>query len=156
MALIRLGSNDKSNSELVKMVSERLKDEDKEKRGGFIQALLPYIIPAIGEAAMWGYKKLTGNGMDCECKTQICECDDVEGEGVVEYKKRGRKSKKNNNKKIKGGNINNIVNNLEDNAIVGRGMARKNKRADIVRKVMKEKGLSMIEASKYVKKNNLY
>lgn len=32
----------------------------------------------------------------------------------------------------------------------------KSKRADIVRKVMKEKGLSMIEASKYVKQHNLY
>jgi hypothetical protein len=32
----------------------------------------------------------------------------------------------------------------------------KSKRADIVKKVMKEKGLSMIEASKYVKANNLY
>ena len=29
-------------------------------------------------------------------------------------------------------------------------------RGDIVRKVMKEKGLKMIEASKYVKANNLY
>jgi hypothetical protein len=33
---------------------------------------------------------------------------------------------------------------------------KKNKRAEIVRKVMKEKNLSMIEASKYVKANNLY
>jgi hypothetical protein len=31
-----------------------------------------------------------------------------------------------------------------------------NKRAEIVRKVMKEQGLKMIEASKYVKDNNLY
>jgi hypothetical protein len=33
---------------------------------------------------------------------------------------------------------------------------KKNKRAEIVRKIMKEKNLSMIEASKYVKANNLY
>jgi hypothetical protein len=32
----------------------------------------------------------------------------------------------------------------------------KGKRADIVKKVMKEKGISMIEASKYVKQHNLY
>jgi hypothetical protein len=32
----------------------------------------------------------------------------------------------------------------------------KNKRAEVVRKIMKEKNLSMIEASKYVKANNLY
>lgn len=30
------------------------------------------------------------------------------------------------------------------------------KRSDIVKKVMKEKGLSMIKASSYVKANNLY
>ena len=30
------------------------------------------------------------------------------------------------------------------------------KRADIVKKIMEEKGLKMIDASKYVKANNLY
>lgn len=30
------------------------------------------------------------------------------------------------------------------------------KRSDIVKKVMKERNISMIEASKYVKANNLY
>jgi hypothetical protein len=30
------------------------------------------------------------------------------------------------------------------------------KRSDIVKNIMKEKNLSMIEASKYVKANNLY
>jgi hypothetical protein len=32
----------------------------------------------------------------------------------------------------------------------------KSKRAEIVKKIMKEKNMSMIEASKYVKQNNLY
>jgi len=36
------------------------------------------------------------------------------------------------------------------------GKGKSNKRADIVKKVMKEQGLSMIEASKYVKANGLY
>jgi hypothetical protein len=31
-----------------------------------------------------------------------------------------------------------------------------NKRAEVVKKVMKDKGLSMIEASKYVKAHSLY
>jgi hypothetical protein len=31
-----------------------------------------------------------------------------------------------------------------------------NKRALLVKKIMKEKGLKMVEASKYVKANNLY
>jgi hypothetical protein len=38
----------------------------------------------------------------------------------------------------------------------GQGSGKPNKRAEIVRKVMKEKGMSMIEASKYVKANGLY
>jgi len=36
------------------------------------------------------------------------------------------------------------------------GSGRKNKRNDIVKAIMKKKGLSMIEASKYVKSHNLY
>ena len=39
--------------------------------------------------------------------------------------------------------------------VVGAGDGRR-KRAEIVKKVMAEKGLSMVEASKYVKANNLY
>jgi hypothetical protein len=38
----------------------------------------------------------------------------------------------------------------------GGGTKRSNPRALIVKKIMKEKGLSLIEASKYVKANNLY
>jgi len=36
------------------------------------------------------------------------------------------------------------------------GGSKKNARAEVVRKVMKEKGLGMIQASKYVKEHNLY
>lgn len=36
------------------------------------------------------------------------------------------------------------------------GGAKKNARAEVVSKIMKEKGLSMIQASKYVKEHNLY
>ena len=41
---------------------------------------------------------------------------------------------------------------------IGSGIKQKkpNQRAEIVKKVMKEKGLSLIESSKYVKLNNLY
>jgi hypothetical protein len=38
----------------------------------------------------------------------------------------------------------------------GAGKGGRSKRAEIVKKIMKEKGLSMIEASKYVKQHNLY
>jgi hypothetical protein len=39
--------------------------------------------------------------------------------------------------------------------VVGAGDGRR-KRAEIVRRVMKEKGMKMIEASKYVKEHGLY
>ena len=38
----------------------------------------------------------------------------------------------------------------------GKKTRKPNERNDIVKKIMKEKGLKMIEASKYVKENNLY
>jgi hypothetical protein len=40
--------------------------------------------------------------------------------------------------------------------VVAHGKKKVNKRAEIVRKIMKEKGLKMIDASKYVKAHNLY
>ena len=46
---------------------------------------------------------------------------------------------------------------LPSSTLSGLGKVKKsNPRAEIVRKVMAEKGLKMIEASKYVKANNLY
>jgi hypothetical protein len=39
---------------------------------------------------------------------------------------------------------------------IGSGLKKVNKRGEIVKKVMQEYSLSMIEASKFVKKNNLY
>jgi hypothetical protein len=41
-------------------------------------------------------------------------------------------------------------------AIKGSGMKKPNKRAEIVKKVMKERGISMINASKAVKAEGLY
>ena len=38
----------------------------------------------------------------------------------------------------------------------GSGKKRTNKRAEIVKQIMKEKSLSLIDASKYVKEHNLY
>lgn len=43
----------------------------------------------------------------------------------------------------------------KEKRIVGAGDGRR-KRAEVVRRVMKEKGMKMIEASKYVKEHNLY
>jgi hypothetical protein len=48
---------------------------------------------------------------------------------------------------------------VESSVPLGAGMSggkRVNKRAEIVKKVMREKGMKMIEASKYVKANKLY
>jgi hypothetical protein len=63
-------------------------------------------------------------------------------------KKRGRPSK------MKGGNLVPVAN-MKSSSMAGQGKP-KNKRSEIVKKIMKEKGLSMIEASKYVRLNNLY
>ena len=43
----------------------------------------------------------------------------------------------------------------KEKRIVGAGDGRR-KRAEVVRRIMKEKGMKMIEASKYVKEHNLY
>jgi hypothetical protein len=64
-------------------------------------------------------------------------------------KKTGRPSK------MKGGRQLVPVANMKSSSMAGQGKP-KNKRAEIVKKIMKEKGLSMIEASKYVKENKLY
>jgi len=46
---------------------------------------------------------------------------------------------------------------LKEQGVVAEGAGKKNnKRAQIVKNIMAKKGLSMIEASKYVKSNNLY
>lgn len=65
-------------------------------------------------------------------------------------KKRGRPSKM----KMKGGALVPVAN-MKSSSMAGQGKP-KNKRAEIVKKIMKEKGLSMINASKYVKEHNLY
>jgi hypothetical protein len=67
---------------------------------------------------------------------------------------------------IKGKATENVVEDAKDGELEG-GRIKKGKsprgksdgrakRAEIVKKVMKEKGLKMIEASKYVKAHNLY
>jgi len=63
-------------------------------------------------------------------------------------KRRGRPSK------MKGGNLVPVAN-MRGSSMAGQGKP-KNKRAEIVKKIMKEKKLSMIEASKYVKEHKLY
>jgi hypothetical protein len=64
-------------------------------------------------------------------------------------KRRGRPSK------MKGGKLV-PVENMKSSSMAGQGKPKINKRADIVKKIMKEKKLSMIEASKYVKEHKLY
>jgi hypothetical protein len=68
--------------------------------------------------------------------------------------KRGRKPKST------GGAVNMgsrpTTQNMPSSSFSGGAKKKPNKRAEIVKKVMKEKNMSMIEASKYVKQNNLY
>lgn len=62
-------------------------------------------------------------------------------------KKRGRPSKMSGGKLVP-------VANMKSSSMAGQG--KKNKRSEIVKNIMKEKGLSMIQASKYVKEHKLY
>ena len=64
-------------------------------------------------------------------------------------KKRGRPSK------MKGGKLLVPVENMKSSSMAGQGKP-KNNRSEIVKNIMKEKGMSMIGASKYVKEHNLY
>jgi hypothetical protein len=144
--------------EMLNRIKSRLENDEKLK-GGFISAILPFVAPLITEAVSWGAKKIFGNGV--QYMDGGCDCE-MEGSGetveeiyndVLEYKPRKtvkKTPKKRMSKKVKGGMMP-----LERN--VGSGASKaKNNRHNVVKKIMKEKGLSMIEASKDVKQNNLY
>jgi len=72
---------------------------------------------------------------------------------------KGKKEKKPTKQKKTGGAVNMggrpTTQNMPSSSFSG-GAKKSNKRAEIVKKVMKEKNMSMIEASKYVKANKLY
>ena len=66
---------------------------------------------------------------------------------------KGMTDKRAEMEKTGGKNLSGMTDKRADMAGCGDG---RKKRAEIVKKVMKEKGMKMIEASKYVKEHNLY
>jgi len=113
--------------------------KDNKLEGGFLQFLLPALAPVAGQLL----GKVLGNG-----------------------KSGGRK------KKMVGGTTINTVETLKStpkmqqthpvpkaqmpSSTMSGGKGGKSKRAEIVKKIMKEKGLKLIEASRFVKEHNLY
>jgi hypothetical protein len=153
------GSNDNES----KKIEQEEPKEDKIKVGGGGYAK--------GSFRDTGYEKVEGAGVKKYVKkvkltkkmeggTELGLPKKLVGEGGA--KKRGRPSKmlnteKNESKKsekMKGGKLVPVAN-MKSSSMAGQGK-KKGNRADIVKQVMKDKKMSMIEASSYVKKNNLY
>jgi hypothetical protein len=76
------------------------------------------------------------------CASNVKSREQIEHEAYEEEKKKAEKAEEDEAKNITPDNPN--------------GSGRKMKRTDVVKNIMKKKGLSMIEASKYVKSHNLY
>jgi hypothetical protein len=121
-------------------------------KGGFLPALL-------GSIAMPIISKILGGGMSGGAELGLPTT--LAGEGMAgAAKKRGRKSKM--GKGMSGGALVPVAN-MHASSMAGQGRsgagvsggAAKDRRA-IVKKVMKERGIGMIEASKYVKAHGLY
>jgi hypothetical protein len=126
--------------------------------GGFLPALL-------GAVAMPIISKILGGGLSGGAELGLPVA--LAGEGVSGGKKRGRKSKMGAG--VSGGKTRMMetrlvpVANMKASSMAGQGRSgagvsggvKKDRRA-IVKKVMAEKGLGMIEASKYVKQHGLY
>jgi hypothetical protein len=135
----------------------KMKDEGK-LEGGFLPALLGAVAgPLLGK--LFG-KGGSGGGMSGGAELGLPVS--IAGEGSSGGKKRGRKSKM--GKGVSGGALVPVAN-MKASYMAGQGRSGgkksagedgRKKRQAIVKKIMAEKGLSMIEASKYVKAHNLY
>lgn len=139
-----------------KFVNKAKKDDPEMITGGFlpiaiapvVEALIPIVAPmvidAISKKIKGGAKNEIGSKeyrfLDRPNKMEMpssefsggCMCDDSENEVkiIVGGKKKANKKVKRKNPKLQ-------------------------RRAELVKKIMKEQGLSLIEASKYIKKNKM-
>jgi len=150
--LKRLRTRLEAGKKLTKRDEKKL-GELKEKghlEGGFLPGLL-------GSIAMPIVSSLLGKIMGGSSATTPKQVISMSGgatlglpSAIAGGKRRGRKSK------MAGGLV--PVANMKASYMAGFGKSggAKGNRSDIVKKVMADKGLSMIEASKYVKAHNLY
>jgi len=149
--------------------------KDNKLEGGFLQFLLPALAPVAGQLL----GKVFGNGKSGGRKRQSRK--DKEDEKLamevkgLENKEEGKGRSgggRSGGRKMKGGATTVTVETLKStpkmeqthpvpkaqmpSSTMSGGKGGKSKRAEIVKKIMKEKGLKLIEASKYVKEHNLY
>jgi hypothetical protein len=134
-----------AHTALMKHFNKKPRSKKPELQGGFWGSLLSAAVPLIGslfgkgamtkkahDDMMAMVKKHEGKGMSGAGRMVGAGEMESESEGEMESPKAPKKRR-----------------------VVGAGDGRR-KRAEIVRKVMKEKGMKMIEASKYVKAHGLY
>lgn len=174
-------NNKKVVQDLEKRVRELVSNEEK-MEGGFLPFLIPLIATAItttpsiiraaqgkgmsGGSALGTSNQFMDTGFEMDGGSLPDEL------GVKSYKKGGKKAScdcEGGAKKGKSKGKAKVVNEYMEEDIGGMmpksgmkssnmsgGKKRVNKRAEIVRKVMKDRGVKMIEASKIVKAEGLY
>jgi hypothetical protein len=158
--------------------------KDNKLEGGFLQFLLPALAPVAGQLLGKVFGNGKSGGMKRQSKKdkedeklamEVKGLENKEGGALLPKlfkamsgngRSGGRK------KKMVGGTTINTVETVQStpkmeqtkpvpkaqmpSSTMSGGKGGKSKRAEIVKKVMKEKGLKLIEASKYVKEHNLY
>jgi len=105
--------------------------------GSVISAVAPSVIGAVAPSVINAIKKLFGAGkMSKEAHDELLECCQKPKKSRAKAKKAEKAEKAESEEEKVGGS--------------------RKKRSDIVKQVMKDKGMKMIEASSYVKTHGLY
>ena len=137
-----------AHTALMKHFSKKPRSKKPELEGGFLGSLLSAAVPLIG--SLFGRGAMTKKAHD----DMIAMVKKHEGKGM----KGGMRMVGAGDLEIKhtmGSGVMDKRCSPRAKRVVGAGDGRR-KRAEIVRKVMAEKGMKMIEASKYVKEHGLY
>jgi hypothetical protein len=145
---------------LMKKLANAKSKRKAKLEGGFWGALASLAVPLIGK--LFGKGEMTKEAHD-ELMSKLCKKQMLgkDGHGVRKMKGAGRMVGAGNlDIEIKHGDMEGEGTGAGTGAgkmkrVVGAGDGRR-KRAEIVKKVMREKNMSMIEASKYVKEHKLY
>ncbi len=137
-----------AHNALIKHFSKKPRSKKAELEGGFLGALASMAIPLIG--SLFGKGAMSKKAHD----EMMAMVKKHEGKGM----KGGMRMVGSGELEIKhtmGAGVMDDRCSPRAKRVVGAGDGRR-KRAEIVRKVMAEKGMKMIEASKYVKEHGLY
>jgi hypothetical protein len=125
------------------------------------------VLDVLGKVAKYALETSLGEGMSGGVKKKM------KGKGIMDaFSSRVKSDMKNIRKNLKPRSVESVepaepvvsgagmgkrptTQNMPSSSFSG-GAKKPNKRAEIVKKIMKEKGMKMIEASKYVKEHKLY